>query len=453
MGADEAVALVLEVDGLLLEPPDAEHRAVQREVVRHRAATLGPVTDPALYEPRSRNGAAQLRRSGGRDGSKERSDYPTFSHAEFARRHAAVRARMDDADLACLVLYGSGRAADVHYLSGWPGTRESYLVFPRAGEPALLVQLFNHLPNAARMATVRDVRWGGTDSAETVAAVLRERDVGRGRVGLVGGVPWRDHARLVALLPGVAFVDATPLLRESRTVKSAEELERIRVAARLTDRAMRALEAEVRPGMREDELAAIVEGAYAREGGTHGIHFMSTTPMARPAIGVPAQVQSRRVIERGDVLITEISAEWWGYSGQIHRAYAIAAEPTDAYRRLHDVAVETYERVRAVLRDGATAADVLAAAAVVHERGCTIYDDLLHGANQLPPILHTSRTGHRPVPDFTFREDMVVVVQPNVVTDDARMGLQVGETLRVTRTGTERLHDYPMRFVRCGDGA
>ena len=42
---------------------------------------------------------------------------------------------------------------------------------------------------------------------------------------------------------------------------------------------------------------------------------------------------------------------------------------------------------------------------------------------------------------------MVVVVQPNVVTYDERMGLQVGETLRITRTGVERLHDYPMRFV------
>lgn len=46
---------------------------------------------------------------------------------------------------------------------------------------------------------------------------------------------------------------------------------------------------------------------------------------------------------------------------------------------------------------------------------------------------------------------MVVVVQPNVVTDDSgRMGLQVCETVRITKTGIERLHDYPMEFVRVG---
>jgi Xaa-Pro aminopeptidase len=98
------------------------------------------------------------------------------------------------------------------------------------------------------------------------------------------------------------------------------------------------------------------------------------------------------VIEPGDVLITEISGGYWGYTGQIHRAYAIGAEPTPEYRRIHDVAVEGYERVRDAIRDGSTAEDVLNAAQVIHDRGFTIYDDLLHGANQFPPILRTRPT-------------------------------------------------------------
>lgn len=376
--------------------------------------------------------------------------YPTFTAAEIERRRMAARERMAREDLACLVVYGAGRDLDVQYLADWPGTRESYLIFPLAGDPTLLVQLSNHLPNARRTAQVADVRWGGLDSAATVAAALRERGIGRGRVGLVGAVPWQHHARLARSLPEVEWTDASALVRELRLVKSPAELERVRRGARSTDLAMGALEREVRPGLREHQLAAIVERACASEGDGHGIHFMATTPMRDPRIGVPSQILSRRVIERGDVLITEISAEHWGYSGQIHRSYAVGEPPTDAYRRMHDAGVECYERIVAVLRDGATAADVVEAAAVVHERGYTLYDDLVHGISQLPPILRTRRTAHGPVPDFTFRADMVVVVQPNVVSDDARMGLQVGETLRITATGTERLHSYPMRFVVCG---
>ncbi len=375
--------------------------------------------------------------------------YPTFSEAEFARRYTAIRARMAAAGCACLVVYGAGRNLDVQYLTNWPGTREAYVVFPLQGEPALLVQLSNHLPNARRAAVTNDVRWGGVSSAASVAAVLRERGLERGAVGLVGAVPWQHHRHLAAALPGVEWTDFGEPLKEVRSVKSEEELARLRVAARFTDLAMEALEREARPGLGEDQLAAIVEGAYAQEGGTHGIHFMATTPMRAPVIGVPAQIPSRRRIERGDVLITEISAEYWGYSGQIHRAYAIGEEPTDEYRRLHDVAVEAYERVREVIRDGATAADVVGAAEVIHRRGYTIHDDLLHGTNQLPPILRTRATARGPVPDFVFRSGQVVVIQPNVVRNGDRMGLQVGETLRVTRDGTERLHAYPMRFVVC----
>lgn len=375
--------------------------------------------------------------------------YPTFSPVEMARRFAGVRAAMAADAIVSLVVYGRGRDHDVQYLTNWPGTRESYLVFPLEGEPALLVQLSNHLPNARRTATVDDVRWGGVDSTASVVAALRERGIERGRVGLVGAVPWQHHARLARALPEVEWVDAGRILRDIRLVKSAEEIERVRIAARFTDLAMAALERELRPGLREDQLAAIVEGAYAFEGGTHGIHFMATTPMRAPEIGVPAQIPSNRVIRPGDVLITEISADHWGYSGQIHRSYAVREQPTEAYRRMHEAAVECYERVCAVLHDGATAADVVDAAQVVHDRGYTLYDDLFHGISQLPPILRTRPTARGPVPDFTFRADMVVVVQPNVVTDDARMGMQVGETVRITSSGIERLHAYPMRFVVC----
>jgi Xaa-Pro aminopeptidase len=323
---------------------------------------------------------------------------------------------------------------------------------PRRVRPTLLVQLYNHVPNARRVATTSDVRWAGTSPPETLAAVLEAAPVHEGLFGLVGAWPWQILDRLKLRLTQIGYVDASPILRDQRTIKSAEELDRLRIAARLTDQAMRALERDVHPGMREYELAAVVESAYLRDGGVNSIHFMATTPMRAPEIGVPSQIPSARVIEKGDVLIAEIGAEWWGYAGQIHRAYAIGADPTEQYVKLHNAATDAYRRIVDVLHDGATVAEVLDAADVIHERGFTIYDDLLHGASQLPPIIQT-RAAKRGewTEDFVFRENMVVVVQPNVVTDSSgRVGLQVGETVRITRTGVERLHDYPMRFTRIG---
>ncbi len=58
--------------------------------------------------------------------------YPRFSEAEFARRYAAVRAGMQEADLPVLVVYGTPpfASSEVQYLANFPVTREAFLVFP-----------------------------------------------------------------------------------------------------------------------------------------------------------------------------------------------------------------------------------------------------------------------------------------------------------------------------------
>ena len=43
---------------------------------------------------------------------------------------------------------------------------------------------------------------------------------------------------------------------------------------------------------------------------------------------------------------------------------------------------------------------------------------------------------------------MTVVVQPNVITRDHRAGVQLGEMVRITPTGFERLHAAPWGFLR-----
>ncbi len=119
---------------------------------------------------------------------------------------------------------------------------------------------------------------------------------------------------------------------------------------------------------------------------------------------------------------------------------------------MYDVAVETFSRIANVIRDGATIDEVLDEAEYIHASGFTICDDLLHGfgGGYLPPVLRTRRTSVKEAQPFTFRENMTIVIQPNVITEDERMGVQVGELMRVTHNGVEALHNYPMRFIQCG---
>jgi Xaa-Pro aminopeptidase len=207
-----------------------------------------------------------------------------------------------------------------------------------------------------------------------------------------------------------------------------------------------------RPGIDERELGDLVERAYVARGGTTHIHYFAATPMAAPAISVPAQWPSARRLVAGDALTCEISAAFWEHPGQALRTFAVAAEPTPLFAALHEIADAAFDAILARLRPGATAQQLVDAAAVIDDAGFTTRDDLVHGfvGGYLPPVLGSPGRTLEPVPDFTFEAGMTVVVQPNVVTPDERAGVQTGELVLVADDGVERMHDLPLGLLRIG---
>ena len=381
---------------------------------------------------------------------RQRSDYPTFSDEEMAQRHRAIQALMDQEGVDALLVYGTGRySSDVYWLTDWPCSREAYVLFQNGKEPAVLLQLFNHFPMARVMSVVKDVRWAGANTVNSVTDLLRERGLESKKIGLVGALPYQHYNRLREQFTNASFIDVSGKLRMMRTIRSAEEIERIHLASQLTDQSIEALAQGLKEGMREDEIPAIIEPVYLKQGGYAGIHFMSSMPMRQPDFPVPSQFQSSRKLKKGDCLITEISGAYSGYSGQIHRTFSIGEGPTPEWRRMHDAAVEAFEILSKVIKDGATTSEAEAAAEIIHQRGYSTYDDLVHGVNQYPPIFQTKTRKRHDSREMVFRDNMVIVIQPNLITHDETMGLQFGETLVVTTNGCKSLNAYPREWVTC----
>ena len=385
-----------------------------------------------------------------------------FSPAEMERRERLARALMAERELDALVLFGNSgvnrhNQANVFWLSNHLDLHHCYLVLPRDGEAALLVGLANHVPNAREVSAVPVVEWGGYDAGETVAARLAEVGIESGRVGLVGvnhawsiGMPWQHYARLRELLPRIEPVDVTAEYATLRLVKSTQEIDVLRGAAELTDLAILTLQREARPGRSETELVAIVEDAYRRRGGTVRITYLRSMPMDAPTGCLPSQNPSARRLEPGDVIVTELSASLGAYSGQIHRPVFVGADPTEEWLRLFEVAKEAYDRVANGMRPGSTEGDAIRNASVIGEAGYAIYDDLIHGygTDISPPFVDRScveywRNGSEPPAGRTIERDTAIVIQPNPITPDERMGLQLGALTVVTDAGAESLHRVP----------
>ena len=375
-------------------------------------------------------------------------EYPRFSAAEMARRRALIEAALAQADVDHLVFCGANRfGSAVQWLTQWPVTAEAVGVLTPGRRDALYVQYFNHVPLARRLAEAA-VEWGRESSIDAAIAELKKRGVKKGRIGVIGPMTFAQHAKLSAA--GGRIADLNRAYVQLRMIKSAEEIDWMRIGAAMSDAGMLALRDGLKPGLSERALSDLIERAYVAEGGTNVIHYIGVTSMRDPKVAVPAQFSSTRRVAKGDVVFAEVSAAFWEHPGQVLRSFAVGQEPPPLYRDLHAAADAAFDAIAAVLKDGAKPADVIAAAGVIEDAGFTTIDDLVHGygGGYLPPILGSNSRPAGAVPTEPFRAGQTVVIQPNVVTRDARAGVQTGELVLVTDSGIERLHNMPRGFAR-----
>ena len=373
-------------------------------------------------------------------------EYPHFSDAEMARRRLAVEGLLTEARCEHLVFCGANRfGSAVQWLTGWPVTAEAVGVLSPGKRDALFVQYHNHVPQARRLAREAGVAWGGQSSVGAAIDELKKRDARADRVAVIGPLSAEQHAALTATFGRLTGLNKGYV--RLRMVKSAEEIDWLRIGAHFSDLGMLALRDGLRPGLTERELGELVERAYVAYGGTNVIHYFGVTPMRDPQLAVPAQYPSTRAVAAGDIVFAEIAAAFWDYPGQALRSFALGA-PTPLYQDLHAAADAAFEAITAVLRDSAMPAQVIEAARVIEGAGFTTIDDLLHGygGGYLPPILGSASRPAGPVPDEPFRAGMTVVIQPNVVTKDGKAGVQTGEMVLITQEGTERMHSVPRGF-------
>jgi Xaa-Pro dipeptidase len=372
-------------------------------------------------------------------------DYPRFSDAEMKRRRDAVLRVMEETGVDHLLMCGEQRAGTgVGWLTGWPTTVEAYVIVAPRAPQVMFMEWYNHWPLAKKLARDTEVRWGEHQAMDKVIADLKAR--GAKRVGYMGAL---GHARGKKLESAFGeLVDLNRQYVQLRLVKSPEELDWMRIGAALTDLAIEALRNEARAGMSERDLGAICESAYHPHGGVTYIHYFLATPMTNPEYCVPRQFESNRRLQRGDVVATEITAQFFEYPGQVLRSFTVGAEPTPVFRQLHETAEAAFDAITGVIRHGTTMQQIIDAAGVIEAAGFTIFDDLVHGfgGGYFPPVLGTKSRPAGRLPDMTLQAGMTCVVQPNVVTPDQKAGVQVGELILVTERGFERMHGAARGF-------
>ena len=375
-------------------------------------------------------------------------DWPTFSDAEFARRHQIVRDFMDEHGLDCLLITGNNSIwergwANIRWVSNFMGTMEldCTCVFPREGDPMLAILGLNaRLPDRIARSVIHDVR-GALNTSGVIVDRIKELGITSGRVGIITPAPFIDishdhHVALTEAFPNVEFPRFSDEFWLKRMVMSAEELACLDEAGHIGDAAVQGIMDRLKPGMREVDLFNIIYDVFSAEGAENPCMVLAASEnMYNPTSAFQRPRPVERTIQQGDVLLLELGArDSHGYEAQTGKPI-IFGPPPDDYRAMLDTCLEAYHAIADVLKPGCTALDIRAAGKVITDNGYTVVAPLVHGVfNPLDagPFVGTS---HRPDKDVVLEPGMGVCVEIHPCSEDIIRGVFLGDTFVITEDG------------------
>jgi Xaa-Pro aminopeptidase len=391
--------------------------------------------------------------------------YEQFSPAEYARRREALRAKMRQAGIDVAVVPGGPShwsfGGGMLWLTGhweWHALA-CYVVVPLEGEPTLVYSMGGTHAEAARRevaGAVSDVRQSrGGRYAEVIAERIKELGLERGRIGLLevdprhrDYLPVNQYNALREALPAAELVFTHGWMHELLSVHSAEELDCVRRAGLLCQRAMEALVERMRPGVAEYQLRAAAAHAIMDGGGDVDFLIIGSTSMADGAMVFGNPRPSARQLQPGDIVNMELAAGYRGYTAQIGSPICLG-QPTERVRRFWDeVARPGFELMAAQIGPGRSVEDVRRAGEFFRQRGAQSRPIHAHGIDLVTdaPHVFVDRVEAEPF-EQVLRPGMVFMAEPNPITADGTLGMFVGKTYIVTPTGRECVDRFPLELV------
>ena len=389
--------------------------------------------------------------------------YEHFSDAEYQRRYEALRSKMRERGLDCVIVPGGPNhwsfGGGMLWLSGhWEWhAMANYVVFPLDGEPTLIYSMGGtHIEATRQESAIKDVRQSrGGRFAEVMVERIKELNLEQSRIGLLEVDPrFHDHLpinqynALRESLPHACFSFESGIMHELVYKKSNEELQCIRKAGQLCQSAMEALAARCKPGVTEYQLKAAAAGAILEGGGDVDFAIIGSTPMKNPALIFGNPRPSGRVLSNGDIVIMELAAGYRGYSAQIGSPVCVGEPPKDIRRFFDDIVLPGFERMVAAARPGHRLEEMRAAGGLYREKGVQSRPIHVHGIDFVSSEPHIF-TDHIQAEEYeqVLQPGMVLVIEPNAVTADGMFGIFLGHTFIITEGEPDCVDRYPWELT------
>lgn len=234
--------------------------------------------------------------------------------------------------------------------------------------------------------------------------------------------------------------DVTSLLTELREVKTAEEVEKIRKACEITDRALEDLRTDLFSGLTEWEAVGVLKQFYVEEKVQESFITDKAESLVQRNSLKPHRGPEDEVVEADDLVIVDTGARYEHYCADVTRTYC--ADPSDEQRKLFEDVKEVQKEMIGMIEGGRSIAEVKQKELdMFEEKGYDLEQNVLYYGHSIGVVAHESPTiSHESEKDF--KPGMVVTVEPGLHLEGFG-GVRLEDTILVKGDGAERLSQTP----------
>jgi len=374
-------------------------------------------------------------------------------------RLSRLRQAMREADLPVLLLTDP---VNLRYATGsrnmqvWTLHNLCRYALVAADGPLVLYELPSSAHLSRGLETIDEIRpslaWDymsvgprGTEMARRLAAELADfvAHHGAGRLAVDrADLPLTDA--LAEL--NVRAVDGKALMERCRAVKSSAEIESFVASLRTTEAAIGELRAALRPGLSEQEAFAVLLAGSVKRGGEYPeTRLLTAGPRTNPWF----QESGDRPMQAGELMSfdTDLIGPGGWYT-DLSRSFLVGeGRPSDAQRRLYDLARRQIETNVALLRAGESFLALTEKAFRLPD-DClpNRYADIAHGCGLAVeyPLIWYAEDAEWGAYDGVLEPGMVVCVESYVGAVGGSEGVKLEEPVLITEGGPRVLSSYPL---------
>lgn len=330
---------------------------------------------------------------------------------------------------------------NVRYLSSFTGD-SSHLIVSKKGcifftDPRYTEQAQQECPSEIQV-----LNWIEDKRMDCLSYAHAVKSLGITVLGFESAhLSYAAHQSIAQGLSSTELKPVTDLVETLRTIKDTDEINCLKTAAEISDRALELTLPHIQVGITEMQLVAQLE-FYLKANGAEGLSF-DTMILSGKKTSLLHGHPGNKVLEHGDFLLFDFGAVYKGYHADISRTFIVgtaSAKQREIYDQIQRAEMSAVQSIKPGL--SATVPDAKVREIISENYIPYYYPGLGHGTGL---EVHEGVRLSEKTQDI-LAEGMVLTVEPGIYIPDWG-GMRIEDSVVVTKDGVQSLNQFPRELM------